>query len=49
MPHEGLMAVVGVWVQIWFVCRRIVSGVKRVWGATGHVHSPKSRESESEP
>jgi len=48
MPHEGLMAMVGVWGRVWFVCRGVVSGVKRVRGGTEHVHSPKARESETE-
>ena len=44
MPYEGLMVMVGVWGQIWFVCRGVVSGVKRVHGGTGHVHSPRVGE-----
>jgi len=46
MPHEGLMAMVGVWGRVWFVCRGIVSRVKRVWGGTQHVHSPKPERAE---
>ena len=49
MPREGLMAMVGVWGRVWFMCRGIVSGVKRVWGGTGHVHVPENRESGTKP
>lgn len=46
MPHEGLMAMAGVWGRVLFVCRKIVSWIECVWGGTGHVHSLRTEENE---